>query len=61
MADAGSEAIDVGAALHALALLLDDDAPLPAMARIGLSVVLKLLAERSEGLGAALLDQKLAA
>lgn len=61
MADTATEAIDIGAALHALAFLLDDDAPLPGLARIGLSVLLALLAERTENLGSGLLDQQLAA
>jgi len=61
MPDPGSEAIDVGAALHALALLLDDDAALPGLARIGLSVILAQLAQRLDALGGALQDQRLAA
>jgi hypothetical protein len=50
------EAVDIGAMLHALAFLLDDDEPLPAVSRMGVALVLRHLAERAEGLWAALAD-----
>lgn len=56
-----SEPIDIAAALHALALLLDDDAPLPGMARIGLAVILAQLAARLDAFGGACWDRQQAA
>lgn len=50
------EAVDIGAMLHALAFLLDEDAPLPAVSRLGVALLLRHLAERADGLWAALAD-----
>lgn len=60
MAEA-SEAIDIAAALHALAALLDDDRPLPGLARMGVGVLLRQLAGRLDAVGGALLDREQAA
>lgn len=60
MAEA-SDAIDIAAALHALAFLVDEDRPLPGLASMGLGVLLKQLADRLDALGGALLDREHAA
>lgn len=61
MPDPGSEAIDIAAALHALAALLDEDRAMPGLACMGIGVLLAQLAQRLDALGGALLDQRLAA
>jgi hypothetical protein len=55
------EAVDIGAMLHALAFLLDDDAPLPAVSRMGVALVLRHLAERADALWSDLEDLRPAA
>jgi hypothetical protein len=47
---------DVAAALHALAALLDEDAPLDPLVRMGVAVLLGDLARRLDGHAGALAD-----
>jgi hypothetical protein len=54
MPEASQEAVDIGAMLHALAFLLDEDAPLPALPRMGVALLLRHLAERADALWGAL-------
>jgi hypothetical protein len=56
MPDVSLEAVDIGAMLHALAFLLDEDAPLPGVQRMGVALILRHLAERADAL-CGVLDQ----
>lgn len=55
-----TEPLDIAAALRALALVLDDDAPLCGMARVGVSVLLAMLASRLEAHAGAVWDREAA-